>query len=142
MSNFDLKKYLSKNPLLTEGKYNDSQADARLEKLANRVIFAVSNSTEMKENGITELKEVEPGYYVIKTTKPGRLFKKARVGELHLYIDANPDTLIMKTIINGNYEGKEALDWGEGMFADDDTTYEKVLDEALKMAMFVMHSPN
>jgi hypothetical protein len=142
MDNFDLKKYLNKNPLLTESEYNDSQANARLGKLANRLLQAVSNSTEMKENGITELKEVEPGYYIIKTTKPGKLFKKARTGELHLYVDANPDTLIMKTIINGNYEGKEILDWREGMFADDDATYEKVLDEALKMAMFVMHSQN
>ena len=128
--------------IITEDEYNDSQANARLGKLANRVLQAVSNSTEMEENGITELEELEPGYYIIKTIKPGKLFKKARTGELHLYVDANPDTLIMKTIINGNYEGKEILDWREGMFADDDTTYEKVLDEALKMAMFVMHSQN
>jgi hypothetical protein len=43
---------------------------------------------------------------------------------------------------HGNYEVKEILDWRDGMFADDDATYEKVLEEILEMAMFVMHSQN
>jgi hypothetical protein len=127
---------------LNEDEYNESQAEARLEKLANRLSPAVSNSTEVKGNGTAELKKEDPGYYIIKVTKPGKLFKKARTGELHLFIDANPDTLIMKTFINGNFEGEETLDWGEGIFADDDAIYEKVIDEALRMAMFVIHSQN
>jgi hypothetical protein len=80
----------------------------------------------------------EPGYYRIKFTKPGKLFRKEKTGELHLFVDQNPDTLIMKVIFNGELEQKDTLNWGEGMFADDDAIYEKVAREADKVAMHLM----
>jgi hypothetical protein len=135
MSNFDLKKYLSKNPLLIENEsYGESQANARLDKLVNRVFQEVSNYKGLT----TELIKEDPGYYRIKFTKPGKLFRKEKTGELHLFVDQNPDTLIMKVIFNGELEQKDTLNWGEGMFADDDAIYEKVAREADKVAMHLI----
>jgi hypothetical protein len=119
---------------LNEDEYNDSQAEARLAELANKVFQEVSNYKDLTP----ELIEEEPGYYRIKFTKPGKLFRKEKTGELHLFIDQNPDTLIMKVIFNGELEQKDTLNWGEGMFADDDAIYEKVAREADKVAMHLM----
>jgi hypothetical protein len=119
---------------LNEDEYNDSQAEARLAELANKVFQEVSNYKDLTP----ELIEEEPGYYRIKFTKPGKLFRKEKTGELHLFVDQNPDTLIMKVIFNGELEQKDTLNWGEGMFADDDAIYEKVAREADKVAMHLM----
>ena len=119
---------------LNEDEYNDSQANARLAELANKVFQEVSNYKDLTP----ELIEEEPGYYRIKFTKPGKLFRKEKTGELHLFVDQNPDTLIMKVIFNGELEQKDTLNWGEGMFADDDAIYEKVAREADKVAMHLI----
>jgi hypothetical protein len=119
---------------LNEDEYNDSQAEARLAELANKVFQEVSNYKDLTP----ELIEEEPGYYRIKFTKPGKLFRKEKTGELHLFVDQNPDTLIMKVIFNGELEQKDTLNWGEGMFADDDAIYEKVAREADKVAMHLI----
>jgi hypothetical protein len=134
MSNFDLKKYLSKNPLLIENKsYGESQAEARLAELANKVFQEVSNYKDLTP----ELIEEEPGYYMIKFSKPGGFLRRKKTGHLILFVDQNPDTLVMKTIINGEEEGKEIFNWGEGMFADDDTIYKKVSREADRLTMYL-----
>ena len=57
---------------LNEDEYNDSQAEARLAELANKVFQEVSNYKDLTP----ELIEEEPGYYRIKFTKPGKLFRK------------------------------------------------------------------
>ena len=119
---------------LNEDEYNDSQAEARLAELANKAFQEVSNYKDLTP----ELIEEEPGYYRIKFTKPGKLFRKEKTGELHLFVDQNPDTLIMKVIFNGELEQKDTLNWGEGIFADDDAIYEKVAREADKVAMHLM----
>ena len=119
---------------LNEDEYNDSQAEARLAELANKAFQEVSNYKDLTP----ELIEEEPGYYRIKFTKPGKLFRKEKTGELHLFVDQNPDTLIMKVIFNGELEQKDTLNWGEGMFANDDVIYEKVAREADKVAMHLI----
>jgi hypothetical protein len=119
---------------LNEDEYNDSQAEARLAELANKVFQEVSNYKDLTP----ELIEEEPGYYRIKFTKPGKLFRKEKTGELHLFVDQNPDTLIMKVIFNGELEQKDTLNWGEGMFADDDAIYDRVAREADKVAMHLI----
>jgi hypothetical protein len=119
---------------LNEDKYNDSQAEARLAELANKVFQEVSNYKDLTP----ELIEEEPGYYRIKFTKLGKLFRKEKTGELHLFVDQNPDTLIMKVIFNGELEQKDTLNWGEGMFANDDAIYDRVAREADKVAMHLI----
>jgi hypothetical protein len=136
----NMRRFGTKN--LTEDMYTDSQANDRLKQLATRVFQNVSNSQDVRENGKAEIQEVEPGYYRIMITKPGKFLKRARVGELHMFVDQQPDTLITKTIIHKQLEAQETIDWGEGIFAADDAIYEKVVDEALKLAFFVMHSEN
>jgi hypothetical protein len=138
----NMRRFHTKN--LTEDAYTDSQADDRLKQLMNQVFQNVSNSQDVRENGKAELLEDDPmpGYCRIVIEKPGKFLKKSRVGELHVYVDQQPDTLIMKTIIHKQTEAKSTIDWGEGIFADDDAIYEKVVDEALKLARFIMHSKN
>jgi hypothetical protein len=120
---------------LNEDEYNDSQANARLAKLVNRVFQEALNYKNLNP----ELEEVEPGYYRIHFTKPGRFLKKEKTGWLSLFLDQNPEIFIMRTIINGEEEGRETFNWGEGMFATgDDDIYEKVAREADRLAMYLM----
>jgi hypothetical protein len=121
--------------MLNEDEYSDSQANARLAKLVNRVFQEALNYKNLNP----ELEEVEPGYYRIHFTKPGRFLKKEKTGWLSLFLDQNPDTFIMRTIINGEEEGRETFNWGEGMFANgDDDIYKKAVREADRLAMHLM----
>ena len=157
--NFDLKKYLNKNPLLNENdsSYKASQEYARLGKLVDRLSKWVSSHPDVVGNGEVNVEETDMygkgGEYTIKFTKPGKLFKKPRTAEWRLWVDAAPtdggeyintDTgnLYLSTYINGNYEGRDDIEWGAGMFADDDKVYEKLVDEMSKGIMYVMYSQN
>ena len=59
-----------------------------------------------------------------------------------MYLDQDPKNLVITVSINGEQESKEIFDWGDGLFASDDAAYDKVIDEAMHMAEFVMYSQN
>jgi hypothetical protein len=136
----NMRRFHTKN--LKEDAYTESQAETRLKQLIDRVFQNVSNSQTVKENGTAKLQSPEPGFYTIMLNKPGKFLKRARTGQLNVYLDQDPKHLVITVKINGEPESEENFDWGDGLFADDDAAYEKVADVATTMANFVMSSKN
>jgi hypothetical protein len=129
----NMRRFNTKN--LNEDSYSNSQAEDRLAKLAHDVFQEASNHKSLTPELIAE----EPGYYRIIFTKPGRFLKKEKTGWVSLFLDQNPDTFIMRTIINGEEEGRETFNWGEGLFATgDDDIYKKAVREVDRLAMHLM----
>jgi hypothetical protein len=136
----NMRRFHTKN--LKEDAYTDSQAETRLKQLIDRVFQAVNNSQTVKENGTAKLQSLEPGFYTIMLNKPGKFLKRARTGQLNVYLDQDPTNLVITVRINGEQESKEIFDWGDGLFASDDSAYDKVIDVAMHVAEFVMYSQN
>ena len=136
----NMRRFGTKN--LREDTYTDSQVETRLERMMNRVFQAVNKSQPVRENGTAKLNKEQTGFYALTVTKPGKMFRRARVGILGVYLDQDPKNLVITVSINGDRESKEIFDWGDGLFASDDAAYDKVIDEAMRMAEFVMYSQN
>lgn len=136
----NMRRFHTKN--LKEDTYTDSQAETRLKQLMNKVFQRVDNSQTVKENGTAKLEMVEPGFYALNVIKSGRLLRRGRAGQLNVYLDQDPKNLVITVKINGQQESKEIFDWGDGIFADDDAAYEKVIDEAMRMVEYIMYSQN
>jgi hypothetical protein len=136
----NMRRFHTKN--LKEDAYTESQAETRLKQLIDRVFQAVNNSQPVKENGTAKLQSLEPGFYTIMLNKPGKFLKRARTGQLNVYLDQDPKHLVITVKINGEHESKEIFDWGDGLFASDDAAYDKVIDVAMHVAEFIMYSQN